>query len=77
MLNFIYTYIQSLFKPTDIILKLNGSIFIFTKEGDIQIKTSRNYIINSKYIFQNCTEEEIKTILFEDILVKEEVVCME
>ena len=64
MIKLIVTYIMSLIKPTDIIIKLNGSEIKFKKEGDIEIKAGRNFINNSKYNFINCTEEEIKEILY-------------
>ena len=64
MIHFIYTYIRSLFTPTDIILTLNSSQVIFTKEGDIRLLPSRNLDSKAKYIFQNCTDEEINEIMF-------------
>ncbi len=60
----IYTYIKSLFIPTDITLILNGSQLTFTKEGDVKLVASRNLITNGKYIFQNCSQEEINNIIF-------------
>lgn len=62
MLKLLYTYIKSLFIPTDITLTLNGSQLTFTKEGDIKLAASRNLITQAKYIFQNCTDEDIKVI---------------
>ena len=72
MLKLLYTYIKSLFTPTDIKLTLNGSQLTFTKEGDIKLAASRNYIVKSKYLFQNCTDEEITNILF-----NKETQCLE
>lgn len=64
MFKLIYAYIKSLFTPTDITLILNGSQLTFTKEGDVKLVASRNLIINGKYIFQNCSKEEIDNIMF-------------
>ncbi len=63
MLKLLYTYIKSLFTPTDITLTLNGSQLTFTKEGDVKLKASRNLIVNGKHIFENCTPEQIKEVL--------------
>lgn len=73
MIKLLYTYIKSLFTPTDITLTLNGSKLTFTKEGDIKVAASRNYVVNSKYIFQNCTKEEIDNILFNNNLCLEQL----
>jgi len=67
MIKLLYTYIKSLFTPTDITLTLNGSQLTFTKEGDIKLAASRNCIVNGKYIFQNCTDREIKNIMISDL----------
>lgn len=64
MFKLIYTYIKSLFIPTDITLILNGSQLTFTKEGDVKLVASRNLITKGKYIFQNCTKEEINNVMF-------------
>ena len=72
MIKFIYTYIKSLFIPTDIILTLNSSTIIFTKEGDIRILPSRNIDIRAKYMFQNCNDEDITKIMMEDSLCLEQ-----
>lgn len=63
MIKLIYTYIKSLFTPTDITLTLNGSHFTFTKEGDVKV-TGRSFIMQTKYIFENCSDSYIKEILF-------------
>lgn len=77
MLKLIYTYIKSLFTPTNITLTLNGSQLTFTKEGDIRLKASRNLIINGKYIFENCSDEAIKEIMFNSKLNQMEEPCLE
>jgi hypothetical protein len=73
MIEFIYTYIKSLFIPTDIIISLNSSQIIFTREGDIRILPSRNIDTRGKYIFQNCTDEDINNIMYEDNLCLEQL----
>lgn len=65
MIKLLYTYIKSLFTPTDIILTLNGSQLTFNKEGDIRLVASRNLITNGKYIFLNGKEEDIKKVMFD------------
>lgn len=64
MFKLLYTYIKSLFTPTDITLTLNGSHFIFTKEGDVKLTVSRNLNMQAKHIFENCSDVAIKEILF-------------
>jgi hypothetical protein len=64
MIKFVTSLVLSLFKPTDISISLNGSSILFTKEGDVKITASRSLIENGKYVFTNCTEEQISYILY-------------
>jgi hypothetical protein len=64
MLKLLYTYIKSLFIPTDITLILNGSQLTFTKEGDIKLAASRSVITKGKYIFLNGNQKDINNIMF-------------
>jgi hypothetical protein len=66
LFSFIISYIKSLIKPTDISLTLNGSQITFTKEGDIKLLASRNLDIRGKYIFENCTDNEIEAELYKE-----------
>ena len=65
-------YIIGLFNVKDIVLTINGSKIVFTKEGDIQLYASRNLDIRGKYIFQNCSDSQITNIMY-----GEQTQCME
>ena len=75
MLKLIYTYIKSLFTPTDITLTLNGSQLIFTKEGDVKV-TGRSFIMQTKYIFENCSDSYIEKRMLDPNYQMEEL-CLE
>lgn len=64
MFKFILSYLISIVKPIDVTLTINGCHFTFSKEGDIRIIASRNLIENGKYIFTNCSNEQIEYILY-------------
>lgn len=62
MVRFLYSLLRSIITPTDVTILCNGSSITFTKEGDLLITASRHSIHRGKYIFHNCSDEEIHAI---------------